>query len=65
MEFISKGGIFMIPILLVSIAAVALILERIYTFWLRYRMDEESFLKSIFHMVDQRRHHQRDPRCVV
>jgi len=53
MEFLSKGGIFMLPILLVSVAALALILERVYALWLRYRLDEEGFVKSLSHAVDK------------
>lgn len=52
MEFISKGGIFMLPILFVSVGAMALILERFFTLWLRFRLDEDGFLKSLMHALD-------------
>ena len=53
MDLLAKGGIFMFPILMVSIAALALILERVYTLWLRYRLDEEGFLKGLMHALDE------------
>ena len=53
MDLLAKGGIFMFPILMVSIAALALILERVYTLWFRYRLDEEGFLKGLMHALDE------------
>jgi len=53
MAFITKGGFFMIPILVASVAALAIILERVFTLWVRYRLDEEGFLKSLLHAVDK------------
>ena len=53
MNLVAKGGIFMLPILMVSIAALALILERVYTLWMRYRLDEEGFLKGLMHALDE------------
>ena len=53
MDLLAKGGIFMLPILMVSIAALALILERVYTLWMRYRLDEEGFLKGLMHALDE------------
>ncbi len=53
MDLLAKGGIFMLPILMVSVAALALILERVYTLWVRYRIDEEGFLKGLLHALDE------------
>jgi biopolymer transport protein ExbB/TolQ len=53
MDVLAKGGVFMLPILMVSIAALALILERVYTLWVRYRLDEEGFLKGLMHALDE------------
>ena len=53
MDLLAKGGVFMLPILMVSIAALALILERVYTLWMRYRLDEEGFLKGLMHALDE------------
>ncbi len=53
MDLLAKGGVFMLPILMVSIAALALILERVYTLWLRYRLDEEGFVKGLMHALDE------------
>ena len=53
MDLLAKGGVFTLPILMVSIAALALILERVYTLWLRYRLDEEGFVKGLMHALDE------------
>ncbi len=53
MDLLAKGGIFMLPIMMVSIAALALIIERVYTLWLRYRLDEEGFVKGLMHALDE------------
>ena len=53
MDLLAKGGVFMLPILMVSIAALALIIERVYTLWLRYRLDEEGFVKGLMHALDE------------
>ena len=53
MDLLAKGGLFMLPILMVSIAALALIIERVYTLWLRYRLDEEGFVKGLMHALDE------------
>jgi len=53
MDLLAKGGIFMLPILMVSIGALALIIERVYTLWLRYRLDEEGFVKGLMHALDE------------
>ena len=43
----------MVPILTLSVIALALIVERIIGLWWRYRLDEEGFLKGIMHALDQ------------
>jgi biopolymer transport protein ExbB/TolQ len=53
MDLLTKGGVFMLPILMVSIGALALIIERVYTLWLRYRLDEEGFVKGLMHALDE------------
>ena len=53
MDLVTKGGVFMLPILMVSIGALALIIERVYTLWLRYRLDEEGFVKGLMHALDE------------
>ena len=53
MDLVAKGGVFMLPILMVSIGALALILERVYTLWFRYRLDEEGFVKGLMHALDE------------
>jgi len=53
MDLLAKGGIFMLPIMMVSIAALALIIERVYTLWLRFRLDEEGFVKGLMHALDE------------
>jgi len=53
MNLIAKGGIFMIPILTLSVIALALIVERMISLWWRYRLDEEGLLKRIIHALDQ------------
>ncbi len=53
MDLIAKGGIFMVPILMLSVIALALIVERCIGLFWRYRLDEEGFIKSIIHSLDQ------------
>jgi len=53
MEYLLKGGIFMWPILAISVAVLALVLERVFALWLRYRLDEQGFLRGILNAVDQ------------
>ena len=53
MDLLAKGGVFMLPILMVSIGALALIIERVYTLWMRYRLDEEGFVKGLMHALDE------------
>ncbi len=53
MDLLTKGGVFMLPILMVSIGALALIIERVYTLWLRFRLDEEGFVKGLMHALDE------------
>ena len=53
MDLIAKGGLFMVPILMLSVAALSLIVERVISLFWRYRLDEEGFLKSIMHALDQ------------
>ena len=53
MDLLTKGGVFMLPILMVSIGALAIIIERVYTLWLRYRLDEEGFVKGLMHALDE------------
>ncbi len=49
-SLIVKGGWVMIPILLGSVVALTLVLERIWFFW-RIRIDAESFSKKIFSLA--------------
>jgi len=53
MDFLSKGGFFMWPILMVSVAALALVLERGYTLWIRYRQDGEGLLKAVLNRIEK------------
>lgn len=53
MEYLAKGGVFMIPILMISVAAFALILERIFTLWMRFRLDEQGLLKTVLNDIDR------------
>lgn len=45
------GGVFMYPILAVSIFAAAIIVERIYFLAIRYGIDDRAFLKKISQFV--------------
>ncbi len=53
MEFLSKGGFFMWPILMVSMAGLALILERAFTLWIRFRLDGRGLLAAVLDRVDR------------
>ncbi len=49
-SLILKGGWVMVPIILGSVVALALVLERCWYFW-RNRADREAFAESIFSLV--------------
>ena len=51
-ELIVKGGWVMVPILLGSIAALALVLERVVYFW-KTRLDTAAFSEGIFSLVEK------------
>jgi biopolymer transport protein ExbB len=56
-DLIIKGGPLMIPIIFLSIVALALILERVWTLW-RVRLDTSQFAQEIFLHLE-RGHFQR------
>ncbi|MGH7198441.1 MAG: MotA/TolQ/ExbB proton channel family protein [Candidatus Omnitrophota bacterium] len=49
---IAKGGWVMVPILLGSVAALALVLERAWFFW-KIRLDTRAFADGIFSLVER------------
>jgi biopolymer transport protein ExbB len=49
-DLIAKGGWVMVPILLGSVAALALVLERAWYFW-KVRLDAKTFSEGIFSLV--------------
>jgi biopolymer transport protein ExbB len=51
-SLILKGGIVMIPIILGSIIALAIILERLWTLW-RIRLNMSRFAREIFHQLEK------------
>lgn len=53
MEWLSKGGFFMWPILMVSMAGLALVLERVFTLWIRFRLDGRGLLAAVLDRVDR------------
>jgi biopolymer transport protein ExbB/TolQ len=50
---IRAGGIFMYGILLASFAAVAVIVQRIYTLWFSYRLDIEGLRDQVLAYIHQ------------
>ena len=52
MELIEKGGMMMYPIIISSIIAVAVIIERIYIFFIRTKFLEKEKIKEMFHLVE-------------
>jgi biopolymer transport protein ExbB len=59
---IIKGGIIMIPIILLSIIGLALILERFWTLW-RIRLDIPRFSQEIFFSVERGQFQKALERC--
>ena len=51
-EFLAKGGVLMFPLLLCSVAEVAIIIERLYVFW-KNRPLTESFLPETIRQVSE------------
>ncbi len=52
-SLIVKGGVIMIPIILGSIAALAIILERAWTFW-KIRLNFAQFSQEVFLSLGKR-----------
>lgn len=48
---LNEGGVFMYGILATSLFAVALILQRLYTLWIKYRLDTERLSEEIASLV--------------
>ena len=46
-EFFSKGGIWMVPILVMSIAGLAVIIDRMYFLVMRHNVDASALMKRI------------------
>ena len=52
-ELFEKGGIMMYPILIASVVAIAVILERIYILYYKKRIIEESVIDDVIHYTDK------------
>ena len=61
-ELIVKGGPVMIPIILGSIVALALILERVWTLW-RIRLNISQFSQEIFLYLERGHYQKAMERC--
>src|SRR5210317_1408312 len=54
LSFFTQGGPFMYPILVGSIIALAIILERGYVLWFRYRLNAEQFVNQIIGYLEEK-----------
>jgi biopolymer transport protein ExbB len=61
-SLIVKGGVIMIPIILGSIIALAIILERIWTLW-RIRLNFQQFSQEIFLLLERGQFQKALERC--
>jgi biopolymer transport protein ExbB len=61
-SLIVKGGVIMIPIILGSIIALAIILERIWTLW-RIRLNFQQFSQEIFLFLERGQFQKALERC--
>ena len=52
LEMLNRGGGFMYIILSVSVVSLALIVERVYVLWFKYRINATQFLSHILSFVD-------------
>ena len=52
-ELLLAGGLFMFGILATSLVAVGIILQRIYTLWLGFRLNIEGLRDKVLGYVDQ------------
>ena len=52
-HLIMAGGIFMYAILAASLVAVAVILQRLFTLWVLYRIDVEGLRDRVLSYIDQ------------
>lgn len=52
-HMIRAGGIFMYGILAASLVAVTVILQRLYTLWILYRLDIEALRDQVVSYIDQ------------
>jgi biopolymer transport protein ExbB len=62
--FIS-GGVFMWPILLCSVFAMAIVLERVYVLWGRYRLNADSFMSQIIGYLEEKNFSRAVETCNV
>jgi biopolymer transport protein ExbB len=63
LELFTKGGMFMYLILGVSVFGFAIILERAYQLYLRYRIDEQGLLRNVIGAVDSQQYHRAMELC--
>ncbi|MBI3179441.1 MAG: MotA/TolQ/ExbB proton channel family protein [Deltaproteobacteria bacterium] len=55
LEFMEKGGMFMWPILACSVFALAIMAERAFALWLRFRLNAEQFLNQIIGYLEEKK----------
>ncbi len=55
LEFMEKGGLFMWPILVCSVFALAIMAERGFALWLRFRLNAEQFLNQIIGYLEEKK----------
>jgi biopolymer transport protein ExbB/TolQ len=51
-ELLLKGGPFMFATLGISIGAIAITLQRIYTLWLKYRLPNGAYIKQVLDLAE-------------
>lgn len=65
LDFMIKGGPFMWVILAASIASLAIVIERVYILWFRFRLDPEHLRSQIMSYVDDKKYSRAVEVCDV
>jgi len=65
LDVMQRGGSFMWVILFASMVAVALIIERSYVLWFRYRLNAEEFINQIIGYLEEKKFSRAIEACNV
>lgn len=65
LDVMQRGGGFMWVILVASVVALALIIERAYVLWFRYRLNADEFINQIVGYLEEKKFSRAIEACTV